>query len=442
MSNLGIKALKIRHVLILIPLMWIASIIAYPDSNKVNYIFRYDISEYYVYVPDWFIYDGRDFDFIYELDDKTISERLTLHRMDDGQLVSKMTMGMAIMYSPCFLLGHIFAFFEGTPLNGYTSTYAIFITFTGLIFGWLGLLVLSRSLALFFKEWVTALVLVILGLGTNLLYYATTEGAMSHASSFFLMSMAIWLTLQENKCSTLWRSLILGLVLGLIVLVRPVNVFFLLFPVLYGIRDTDNFFRRMQQDIRPFIAMTLGILLMISLQLFHWKIRTGDYLFYGYQEGFDFLHPHLWECLFGFRKGWLIYTPIMIFSIIGLFFRSNKLKNFYPAIWVLPVLMFYILSSWDNWWYGGSFGFRPMIEWYAFLAFPMALFIERLKGVVLIASLLLAGLLVALNIFQTHQYNYRVMHWDSMTWPAYKKIFLKRKKPADLEQYLETPQMD
>jgi hypothetical protein len=179
---------------------------------------------------------------------------------------------------------------------------------------------------------------------------------------------------------------------------------------------------------------------MLSFQLILWKWKTGQFFYFSYQgEGFDFSNPHVWECLVGFRKGWLVYTPIMLFGILGLFIRDKALKPFMPAIPIILIVLFYVLSSWWCWWYGGSFGFRPMVEWYALLAIPFAALVNKIGGIKRRIFGVFIGLLILLNMFQTHQYNYQTIHWDAMTWPAYKKVFLKRLPPKDFERYLDTP---
>ena len=429
------KWFKIPYALGLVALVWISFLVKHQDWQDANYIFRWDFSEYYIYVPDWYIYKGSNFDFIYSLENQELPNQTKLRTTTKGKKVSTMTMGMAIMYSPAFFLAHLYSHFFGLPTHGYTNIYAGFISLTGFLLGWLGLLVLSRCLVLYFDEFVVAITILSLGIGTNLLYYATTEGALSHASGFFLFSLGIWQTILYHKHQRKENGLVLGLVLGLLVLVKPANILFALFPVLYGIRSKDHFFRKLWIKPDPFIAMMLGGLFMVSFQMIHWKSRTGQFIYYAYEEGFDLLNPHLLECLIGFRKGWLIYTPIMIFALIGYFLKEKKLKAFYPAMWVLPAVIFYVLASRENWWYGGSFGFRPMIEWYALLAFPFAIAMKKIRAK-LWPLLITLILFIALNVVQTHQYNYRVIHWDSMTWPAYKKVFLKRERPKDLDEYL------
>jgi len=42
-------------------------------------------------------------------------------------------------------------------------------------------------------------------------------------------------------------------------------------------------------------------------------------------EGLELLQPHILKVLFSFRKGWFIYTPMMIFTVMGFW---QMYKNF------------------------------------------------------------------------------------------------------------------
>ena len=180
-------------------------------------------------------------------------------------------------------------------------------------------------------------------------------------------------------------------------------------------------------------------------QLCYWKYATGEWLFYSYAgERFFFDRPHLWQVLFSFRKGWLVYTPIMVFAIWGI----TQLPRYAPAwrfaipVWLAAHL--YVMSCWWIWWYGGSFGQRPMVETYAILSIPMAAGISRIMEFpqkIQWTTWTVLAALIALNLFQTVQMRLGVLHWDSMTATAYQKTFLKLHEPSDIEQYLDHPDL-
>jgi hypothetical protein len=165
---------------------------------------------------------------------------------------------------------------------------------------------------------------------------------------------------------------------------------------------------------------------------------SGHYLFYSYQdEHFFFSHPHLLDGLFGFRKGWLIYTPLMVLAIVFLF----RLR---PRQWSLGLSVFtfvnlYVVLSWWCWWYGGSYGQRALIESYAPLSLAMASGLEWMQQGSRRLVFIPAVLLTSLTIYQTLQYKRGVLHYDAMTWKAYKGIFLRHHYPQGYETMICNP---
>ena len=85
-----------------------------------------------------------------------------------------------------------------------------------------------------------------------------------------------------------------------------------------------------------FIIIFFAFLVWIP-QLLYWKTVTGNYLFYSYaDEGFFFLNPQILKGLFSYRNGWLIYSPVMFFALLGIPFLYRYAKDFF-----LPVMLFF-----------------------------------------------------------------------------------------------------
>ena len=67
----------------------------------------------------------------------------------------------------------------------------------------------------------------------------------------------------------------------------------------------------------------------------------------------------------------------------------------------------YIVFSWRNWYYGGSFGCRALIESMAVVAIPLAMIIEWIfsskKMLLNILTLTVFSFFIALNVFQSYQ---------------------------------------
>jgi hypothetical protein len=181
---------------------------------------------------------------------------------------------------------------------------------------------------------------------------------------------------------------------------------------------------------------------MLSPQLlYHWYL-FGSVIHYAYSdEGFFFNAPHLIEALFSYRNGWLVYTPIMLFSVVGIFFLRKRVPEIFVAsILGLPVYYF-ILASWWCWWFVG-FGNRAYINMYPLLAFSLAALVaylyEKLRAGWVLFNCIVLGAIV-LNVFQSTQFHTGILHWDSETKEHYWHVFgsSQRKQLQDL--LLATP---
>jgi hypothetical protein len=411
--------------------------------DKPGGVVHNDIISYYSYLPAFFIYKDLTFSYIDE-DPAFFHDKFFRYYTADGRLTQKMTLGLSMLYSPFFLMGHLTAWLTGAKMTGYSPPYMFFLLFSSLVYLLLGLLVLRKVLLKHFSDHITALVLLVVVFATNLFYYATLEAAMSHAYNFALFSFFIWLTIKWHEKPNLKYSLLTGLVIGLITVIRPTNAVLALFFILFNVFSIATLKQKVQyflQNFRYALVIT-GIAIIVGLpQLFFWKYSTGHWLYYSYgDEGFFFNNPQIFRGLFSYRKGWLVYTPVMLFALAGIFFLYKRHKQFFLPILVFTIVNLYIIYSWWSWWYGGSFGSRPMIDSYPLMAVSLAAFIDTAnrKAVWLrIVTLVLMLLFTSFSIFQTIQYKYGVIHFVEMSKAAYWHSFGKMHADWDYYDKLE-----
>jgi hypothetical protein len=409
--------------------------------NKKNVI-DWDVTYYYSYLPATFIKKDLSLKFVDENREYYAANHQFLPlTTPNGGYVIKTTMGMAVMYLPFFTVAHLYAKLFGYPADGFSEPYQCLIQFSGLFYLAIGLFFLRKLLLIYFSEKVTAFTLFCVLFGSNLFYYGSIHGAMSHTHTFCLVSIFMWYSIKWLLKPDLKSSIIVGLVIGLIVLIRPINILFVLFIMLFGVTSLTDIGKRwlLFFKFKHFvILMKLLALLVLLPQLLYWKYITGYYFFNSYVgEQFYFGHPHLAEGLFGFRKGWLLYSPIMIFSVIGIFMLFKAKKEFSFPVTLLFFVYTYVILSWWCWWYGGSYGLRAMIDIYPFLIITMAVFINKMISNKIILGTL--SVLVLLNCFQMFQYRHGIIHYDSMTGEAYFDAFFRIEKSPNLEKLIKAP---
>lgn len=406
-------------------------------------VFVDDVIMYYEYLPAALIFHDLTFSFTKEFP-KDFQERIWLGTAPNGKPIVRMTMGLAMLWLPFFLAGHLLANILGLATLGYSWPYGLSIFLAALFYMTMGLVFIRKILLNYFPDWITAITLILTVTATNMMYYVISEPGMSHVYSFSLIAIFFYCTLQWIKKPGVILSICLGLLAGLIVLVRPVNGLVLVFPAFIGIRSFSGFKSRIIGNWKFIGIAGLSAIMIASPQLIYWKAQTGHFIFNSYMENgkFYFLNPHILKGLFSFRNGWLPYTPVMFLALGGLFVLEKYVKGIRNATLIFLFLFTYVIYSWWCWWYGGSFGSRPMIDTYGILALPLAASLmylfQKPVWIKIVLGILLAALLY-LNQFQLLQRRMAVIHWDSMTKEAYMAIFLKKQIPADYDKLIQMP---
>jgi len=433
---ISLAAILLLFVLLVQARLWAP----YWDTHNVQAILTWDVMGYYLYLPAKFIYHdlGR-----LAFSDAILREYAPTGSFDQafqvpgaaaGQLVMKYPIGLALLWTPFFWLGHWAAGWWGYPQDGFSAPYQIAIAFGGLLYALLGLGLLRRLLLHYFTDAVATLVLVSLVLGTNYFQYSVFDTAMPHNYLFTGYAGLLLLVRRWHLRPTRAGAFSIGLVLGLLVLIRPSEAVAAVLPALWGVgslaaaRAKLALLRTRWPDV---LLLAAGGLLGVLPQGIYWKWATGHWLFYSYgDQHFSFLRPHIWAVLFSFRKGCLIYSPILALALAGFGPLWRQHRGLAVPALVYFILNLWIVSAWDIWWYGGSIGCRALVPSYAVLALPWGAGVawllapgRRVRWP--IAAAAAAVLFIDLNLFQNWQYARSIIHPEEMNRAYYFAIFNK-----------------
>jgi len=429
-------------------------VVVWVNFNMVRWqkkdVIDHDVAFYYSYLPSVFYHHDISQQFLNQPENNHLIALFEYPpKAPNGNYVFKSTMGMSITYLPFFIAAHYYAKIIGEPLDGYSEPYQFAIQFSSLVYFVLGLFFLIRVLRSYFPDSIVSLSLLILVFGTNALYYLIFGAGMSHAVDFFLVSIFLYYSIQWHKQGTLKNSLSIGIIGGLLTLIRPINILIFLLFLLYDIKNISDFKSKIKLFLNSKFSITLILLsafLIVLPQLLYWKYQTGSYFFNSYVgEHFFFNRPQIINGLFSFRKGWLIYTPIMIFALIGFYHLRKLHREFFSSSIFLFLIYIYVAFSWWCWWYGGSYGQRSLIDIYPVLALPLASFLLTIQQCGAIKKKIIysiISLLIILNIHQTFQAHWNNIHYDSMTKAAYFDTFFRFSKNPEAEKYLKHPDID
>ena len=227
-------------------------------------------------------------------------------------------------------------------------------------------------------------------------------------------------------------SIWLGVIAGLIVLVRHPNALYLLFVPLYGVRNPATLRASLLNLAREWRALALaacvaGVVVLPQLVIYYAATGRPFVSSYSVVGSFHFDSPHIWGVLFSVRKGLFFWSPILLLALAGLALTRGAARNFVlPSILVLAANV-YLIASWFDWQFGGSYGHRGFVDAFPFLAIGLAAFLDRAaahrwsRAAVTVVCVGAA----ALSMFQMLQYWYGIVPFSDLTWPEYRRLFLQ-----------------
>jgi hypothetical protein len=398
---------------------------------------------YYVYLPSAFIYHDLQ-DLKQTLHKRSEYNPRSVVQKADGTIqieeahaygshvIIKYTYGVALLYAPFFFIAHLFCKVSHLyPADGYSMPYDLLISLSSLIYSLIGLWFLRKMLLKYFSDTITAVTLAAIAIGTNLYYFSVLNCGMSHPYLFALYAVLLYASDQYYETEKIRYAFFIACCCGLISLIRPDEIIVILIPILWNVSSFEELKGRFIFFLSKPATLLFVLLICVAVnlpQFIYWKLLSGNWLYYSYtNEGFDFLHPHIKQGLFGFSNGWLSYTPIMLFSVTGLFFLPRYFRRSAWATYLFLPLHIYLIYSWWCWQYINGFGSRPMVEIYPLLAFPFACFlvaIKELKWIRLFSAFLIL-FFIFLNLFQTWQFDRGLIWTEDGNWAFYRAIFLK-----------------
>lgn len=362
------------------------------------------------------------------------------HHLENGNWISLFTLGLAVVWLPFFLLGHLAAGMFGYPQDGFSAPYGVAFMFGSALIAGAAVTMAFRLARRFSSAVPAAAAAVTIFAGTNLLHYSIEQSNMSHLPSMLLVAVYTWVSLSILDGRTKWQVFLLIYSGALLLLIRQTNVFVLLLPfLLQGPREGARqlLYAFGQRRIEWVVAL-LVILVPYALQLLYWQAMTGDLVVFTYGtkgEHFEFTRMVPGRVLFDIRNGWLVYTPLFIPVLIMLGRAAWQGRSPARTILLLVLVTLLIYSAWWCWYLGTAFGHRGFVDLYALLTIPLAwLFagIQRRPFVVQLFAAIVLVVLIQLNMGLVERYEW---WWSTERWTwqdlfaQVSDVFLLENKP-------------
>jgi hypothetical protein len=388
-------------------------------SGRAGTPIRSDAFSYYVYLPAWAIFHDPSLQAVAddccggEFPAWTAIVRWPLTR----QWVNAHPIGEAVLIAPFFALAHVLTRWTNLSPDGFSLYYQHGAGLAGLSYVLAGLWFLWRLLIRHYPPMVVAATLSAILFGTSLYHYATFDSVWSHAFSFALFS-ALLERLDAAREPRRRDELILGILSGLIVLVRHTNV---LMPICFvGMSAIRT--RRV-----PWLAVAVAAAI-VAPQLWLYHAATGRWLISSYGDlGFTFTTPHVFGVLMSPTKGLFFYAPLLAVAVAGWSRPAAPMREWRAPAAVLMAVNVYLIASWWDWQFGASYGHRGFVDFYPLFAIGLAAFFGRAAAAPAARrslAVVVTGLCL-LSMFQMLQYWHGVLPMSDTTWARYRGLFLQ-----------------
>jgi hypothetical protein len=358
---------------------------------------------YYAYLPSAVI-DG-DLDFSNQISEHwgpDFQPALLEARTPSGLVKNKYPIGLALTLSPAFLVSHVLVLMSRGLIaaDGYSWPYQLACLAVIELMVWRILVQTDRLLTerLNIAAGPVLAGLLVVAFGTPCAYYACREPFMVHAVSAFWCTEFVAVAAAGNR-GPAWFWPRLAFCGAMAVICRPTNIH--LAPV--AIAGAAQVVRAAGLW-RTMLCLPLASVAFvpIGLQLMTWRLLSGHWLYYSYQEeGFNWSSPALWETLFSSRHGLFFWSPMLLIAVGGLLRARDPLIR----CWLLGgILLWYANSAWHCWWFGDAFGGRAFVELSGLFGIGLALSFSRwwdrpwLVAVLIVLAVVFNWVLMALYV--------------------------------------------
>lgn len=287
--------------------------------------------------------------------------------------------GSSMLWAPWVLAAHTVGTVmqklgANVQLNGYSYLYAVGVSYGSAFYATLALALLFRKLKQLAGYLPASWALLLIWLASPLFFYMYLHPSMSHANSFFLVTMVLLQYLSRPTTARRWA--LLGATCGLMTITRyqdGILMTAMIVGELWDFKHTESRFRGwIRQRLPLYAAWLAAFLITLIPQILAWGILQGSYFSgpraYIHQGDFSLLAPvYAPEVLFSSQHGLFYWHPALLIAFGGLlvggvFLREKLmcLSAFAAQTWVV--------ASWSIWWAGASFGHRMFISTLPFLA--------------------------------------------------------------------------
>ncbi len=357
-------------------------------------IYAVDSVEYFVYLPS-LLFDG-DLDFgdeyaiLAQRNPEAGIEEFVKLDPTTGLPLNVAPVGTALLWSPAYLLAHggvLLARLLGAQVaaDGLSYPYILAVCYASVGYTFAGLLLAYRLCRRFFPPFPATLAVLLVWLGTPAFFYSHASPPWSHSASLFAVALFVSVWHGTRGRQRAGRFFLLGLLGGLMALVREQDGLFLLIPLSELLPAYLERLRlRDWPALLPMLArhalLPLGAFLSFIPQLAVYRVLNGHF---GpnptVAHKFDWFSPHFFQVLLDPHYGLFLWTPLLLPALAGLVWLYRRDRLLALSLGLAFLAQVYLTGAFLTWQSPGSFGQRRFINCTVIFALGLAALVAHLR---------------------------------------------------------------
>lgn len=324
-------------------------------------------------------------------------------------------LGVPLLEAPFWIAGRLLALFMRLcgffhPATGMSYPEQLMTSLASPFFG-LGALLLMYLLSReFFSRRISLLATAGYWLASPLIFFTFVWNGWPHPFNTCLTALFLLIWRRTGPERSTGEYGLLGLVGGVLLLIRPTNAVLAIFPLadalLAGRRSGAAWPKRLAGPLLGLAAAAF----VFSPQLTLWKAVSGSLLAGPYREVgdfFDWLHPDFSGPLFATAQhGLFAWSPLLLPATLGLWWLARRDRRTGVLMALSAFLHLLVYASWSVWWSGIGFSNRFFTELSPVFVLGLAALLERAASRPLLARAAAAvlSLFALANLFLIGEY--------------------------------------
>jgi len=328
---------------------------------------------------------------------ETFLERTT----DAGRRINFATIGCALLWAPFYGIGDLVAralHAAGRPVaaDGYSWPYVAAVSYASALYGFLALMI-ARHLARRLGAPGSALAAhaslstIAIWIGTPLLFYMYIAPPMSHAPSAFAVALCLWAWLRAREGWHPGATALLGITVALMAMVREQDALVAVAPAfdwVAALARTRDRHERSRLLVSGAAGSAACLVAYVPQALAYLALNGHIGPSRLVARKMTWTAPHALQVLGSPAHGFLIWTPLAVLALAGLFFlprlaRAASAGALTAGLVLAVAAQVYVAGSVESWTVAGAFGQRRFVALTAVLVIGLAALLAMLRPMAL-----------------------------------------------------------